>query len=77
MPVSVYKNSIRYLYNEKLSVGFRTPRYIIRDLIEPVVTDILNNPMAFPSGKYTIGGVNQNLLIAVDRQITDEIQKND
>lgn len=69
------KNSIRYLYNEDLREGFRTPRYIIRDLIEPVVTDILNNPMAFPSGKYTIGGVNQNLLIAVDRQITDEIQK--
>ena len=49
------KNSIRYLYNEKLSVGFRTPRYIIRDLIEPIVTDILNNPMDFPSGKYTAG----------------------
>ena len=47
------KNSIRYLYNEDLREGFRTPRYIIRDLIEPVVTDILNNPMAFPSGKYT------------------------
>lgn len=49
------KNSIRYLCNEKLSVGFRTPRYIIRDLIEPIVTDILNNPMDFPSGKYTAG----------------------
>ena len=49
------KNSIRYLYNEKLSEGFRTPRYIIRDLIEPIVTDILNNPMDFPSGKYTAG----------------------
>lgn len=49
------KNSIRYLYNEDLREGFRTPRYIIRDLIEPVVTDILNNPMDFPSGKYTAG----------------------
>ena len=69
------KNCIRYLYNKDLREGFRTPRYIIRDLIEPVVMDILNNPMAFPSRKYTIGGANQNLLIAVDRQITDETQK--
>ena len=69
------KNSIRYLYNEKLSVGFRTPRYIIRDLIEPVVTEILDNPMAFPSKKYT-GVANQDLLTNVDGQITDKTQEN-
>lgn len=69
------KNSIRYLYNEDLTEGFRTPRYIIRDLIEPVVTEILDNPMAFPSKKYT-GVANQDLLTNVDGQITDKTQEN-
>lgn len=69
------KNSIRYLYNEDLRKGHQTPRYIIRDLIEPVVTDILNNPMAFPSKKYT-GVANETLLANVDGQITDKTQEN-
>lgn len=70
------KNSIRYLYNEDLRKGHQTPRYIIRDLIEPVVTDILNNPMTFPSREYTKGKANQDLLSAIDRQITDGTQEN-
>ena len=52
------KNSIRYLYKYGLTQGHQTPRYIIRDIIEPVVTDILVDKNNFPSIKYNIVNVN-------------------
>ena len=53
------KNSIRYLYCNELTQGHKTPRYIIRDLIEPVVSDILNDPTEFPSDKYSKKGYDE------------------
>ena len=55
------KNSIRYLYKYGLTQGHQTPRYIIRDIIEPVVTDILVDKNNFPSIKYNIVNVNTTL----------------
>lgn len=52
------KNSIRYLYKYGLTQGHQTPRYIIRDIIEPVVNDILVDKNNFPSIKYNIVNVN-------------------
>ena len=68
------KNSIRYLYKYELTQGHQTPRYIIRDMIEPVVNDILSNKKDFPSIKYNIVNVNTTLNFRIHNQIKDEIQ---
>lgn len=67
------KNSIRYLYKYGLTKGHQTPRYIIRDIIEPVVNDILYNKNNFPSIKYN-GNVNTILSYRIHNQIKDEQQ---
>lgn len=66
------KNSIRYLYKFGLEQGHQTPRYIIRDIIEPVVIDILKNKSHFPSIKYNIVNVNTTLNYCIHNQIKDE-----
>ena len=66
------KNSIRYFYQYKLTAGHRTPRYIIRDIIEPIVTDALNHPDTFPAAKYDIVNVNTALSYKIHNQIQDE-----
>ena len=76
-PVCLYpfsKNSIRYLYKNELTRGHQTPRYIIRDIIEPVVSDLLYNAANFPSKKYAIVNVNTTLNFMVHNQVKDEEQ---
>ena len=68
------KNSIRYLYKNELTLGHQTPRYIIRDIIEPVVSDLLYNATNFPSKKYAIVNVNTTLNFMVHNQVKDEGQ---
>ena len=68
------KNSIRYLYKNELTRGHQTPRYIIRDIIEPVVSDLLYNAANFPSKKYAIVNVNTTLNFMVHNQVKDEEQ---
>ena len=68
------KNCIRYLYKYELTKGHQTPRYIIRDIIEPVVTDILENKARFPSIRYNIVNVNTALSFRIHNQIKDEQQ---
>lgn len=68
------KNCIRYLYKYELTKGHQTPRYIIRDIIEPIVTDILENRAQFPSIKYNIVNVNTTLSFQIHNQIKDEQQ---
>ena len=68
------KNSIRYLYKNELTRGHQTPRYIIRDIIEPVVSDLLYNAANFPSIKYTLVNINTTLNFMVHNQIKDEEQ---
>ena len=68
------KNSIRYIYKYGLTKGHQTPRYIIRDIIEPVVSDILNNKETFPSIKYNMVSVDTNLSMLIHNQIKDEKQ---
>lgn len=67
-------NSIRYFYRYNLKSGQRTPRYVIRDIIEPVVTDILNHPDTFPSLKYQVMNVNTTLNYRIHAQIHDDEQ---
>ena len=68
------KNCIRYLYKYQLTKGHQTPRYIIRDIIEPVVSDILSNKARFPSIKYNIININTTLSVQIHSQVKDEQQ---
>lgn len=68
------KNCIRYLYKYELTKGHQTPRYIIRDIIEPIVTDILKNKAQFPSIRYNIVNVNTTLSFQIHNQVKDEQQ---
>ena len=68
------KNSIRYYYRYALGNGHRTPRYIIRNIIEPVVRDALNGVKNFPSRKETIINLNTKLSYMVNNQVADKDQ---
>lgn len=68
------KNAIRYLYRNVLTRGHQTPRYIIRDIIEPVISDLLYNADIFPSIKYSLVNINTTLNFMVHNQIKDEEQ---
>lgn len=68
------KNSIRYLYKNELTRGHQTPRYIIRDIIEPVVSDLFYNADNFPSMKYSLVNINTTLNFMVHNQVKDEQQ---
>lgn len=66
------KNSIRYLYQNELTRGFQTPRYIIRDIIEPVISDLIYNPERFPSIKFNLVNTNTTLSYLVNSQISND-----
>ncbi len=68
------KNSIRYLYKNKLTREHQTPRYMIRDIIEPVVSDMLYNASSFPDEKYALMNINTTLNSIVHNQVKDEEQ---
>lgn len=65
-------NSIRYLYEHALTKGQQTPRYIIRDIIEPVVRDVLNDKAHFPGEYCALVGYDQNLPELIGNQIPDK-----
>lgn len=68
------KKSILYLYRNSLNIGHQTPRYIIRDVIEPVVREVLDNPEHFPSDRYPMIGVDTTLSYQIHSQIKDQEQ---
>ena len=65
------QNSIRYLYNT-ISKDHRTPRYIIRDIIEPVVIEVITEKEIFPSDKFKIANVNTTLSMSINNQIKNQ-----
>lgn len=67
--------SIRYLYEHALTKGQQTPRYIIRDIIEPFVGDVLRDRSAFPcDGDYCrpLLGYDQSLPELINNQISGQ-----
>lgn len=66
------KNSILYFYNNVLEKGHQTPRYIIRDIIEPVVRDAIFNKENFPSIEVNIVNVNTTLSFRIHSQVDDQ-----
>lgn len=66
------KKSILYFYNNVLDKGHQTPRYIIRDIIEPVVRDAIYNKENFPSVDVKIVNVNTTLSFRIHTQLGNE-----
>lgn len=66
------KNSILYFYNNVLEKGHQTPRYIIRDIIEPVVRDAIFNKENFLSIDVKIVNVNTTLSFRIHSQVDDQ-----
>lgn len=65
------RNSIEFLYNNSLAQGHQTPRYIIRDIIEPAVREVLMNKSSFPSRRFQIGIASQALSYQVSQQVSN------
>ena len=73
--VNIYpftKRSIMYFYQNVLQKGHQTPRYIIRDIIEPVVRDAIFNKDNFPSLDIDIVNHNQTLTFRIHNQINNQ-----
>lgn len=66
------KRSIMYFYQNVLQKGHQTPRYIIRDIIEPVVRDALFNKSSFPSLDIDLVDHNQTLTFRIHNQIESQ-----
>ena len=66
------KRSIMYFYQNVLQKGHQTPRYIIRDIIEPVVRDAIYNKENFPSLDIDIVNHNQTLTFRIHNQIDNQ-----
>lgn len=73
--INVYpftKRSILYFYQNVLEKGHQTPRYIIRDIIEPVVRDAIFNKENFPSIDVKIVNINTTLSFRIHSQVSNQ-----
>lgn len=77
--ISIYpftKMSILHFYQNLLDIGHQTPRYIIRDIIEPVVRDAIFNKDEFPSIDVKLVTVNDTLRSRITSQISNPSSAN-
>lgn len=61
------RRSIVYLYNNILQENYRTPRYLLRDVVERTVRDALWNFENFPGFKIVNININSNLREAIQK----------
>lgn len=61
------RKSIVYLYNNLLQENYRTPRYLLRDVVEKTVRDALWNFENFPGFKIVNTNINSNLRDAIQK----------
>lgn len=61
------RKSIVYLYNNLLQENYRTPRYLLRDVVEKTVRDALWNFENFPGFKIVNTNINSNLREAIQK----------
>lgn len=61
------RHAIVYLYNHLLQENYRTPRYLLRDVVEKTVRDALWNFDNFPGFKIINTNINSNLRDAIQR----------
>jgi hypothetical protein len=67
------KAAIMYLYNNNLTKGHQTPRYMIRDIIEPVMNDIINNYLSFPTDFCPLVGFSSILSFQIQNHVRDTV----
>ena len=61
------RRSIVYLYNNLLQENYRTPRYLLRDVVEKTVRDALWNFDNFPGFKIVNTNINSSLRDAIQK----------
>ena len=61
------KRAIVYLYNNLLQENYRTPRYLLRDVVEKTVRDALWNFDNFPGFKIVNTNINSSLRDAIQK----------
>lgn len=61
------RHAITYLYNTMLQENYRTPRYLLRDVVEKTVRDALWNFDNFPGFKINNTNINSSLRDAIQR----------
>ena len=66
------KNAIDNFYKYKLGSNNQTPRLIIRDIIEPVMNELLTHKESFPSQQFNIIPVDRGLSLELSKVINDE-----
>ena len=66
------KNAIINLYKNSLNNNQRTPRYIIKNIIEPVVREIINIPEKFPTKRFDNPGLNIPLYQRLEQSYNDK-----
>lgn len=69
------KNAIVNLYNTQLTQ--KTPRYIIREIIRPVLSDVLYRKNSFPDGKYKITDYGNDSLSRIVRARIPDTKESD
>ena len=61
------RHAVTYLYNTMLQENYRTPRYLLRDVVEKTVRDALWNFDNFPGFKINNTNINSSLRDAIQR----------
>lgn len=61
------RRAIVYLYNNLLQENYRTPRYLLRDIVEKTVRDALWNFNNFPGFKIVNTNINSSLRDAIQK----------
>lgn len=61
------RHAVTYLYNTVLQENYRTPRYLLRDVVEKTVRDALWNFKNFPDFKINNTNINASLRDAIQR----------
>lgn len=61
------RRAVVYLYNNLLQENYRTPRYLLRDVVERTVRDALWNFENFPEFKIVNTNINSNLREAIQK----------
>ena len=69
------RNAIVNLYNTQLTQ--KTPRYIIKEIIRPVLSDVLYKKNSFPDGKYKITDYGNDALSRIVRARIADTKESD
>lgn len=71
------KHAVDYLFNNQLTKGNQTVRYLLRDIVEPVIRDIIDAKNTFPKDRFkNVTSIDLNLRQKVTIQVeSGEIER--